>query len=148
MGVSESEEASTVKTNDDDSRWVLIFGGSMIFRFKILFGIVVALSAVLGWYYPTVGGLPDDSARETKCKDVRERTDIQDKLSMLHDIDKSLVVLNARYADIKKLNANKPVDLRPVLRGIEERQHDLSNKKTKLLGDVPCLADVYNGEPH
>lgn len=120
----------------------------MIFRFNIVFGIIVALAAVLGWHDPAVGGLPDDSARETKCKDVRGRADIQDGLSKLHDIDKSLVRLNARYADMKKLNANKPVDLRPALRGIEERQDDLSNQKTKLLGDVPCLADVYNGEQH
>ncbi len=120
----------------------------MMFRFIVFLGVVVALAAVLWWYYPTFGGLPDASPLEAKCKDVRERADIQEGLSMLHDIDKSLAKLNAEYARIKKLNADTPADLGEVTRGVEERQRDLSNKKTKLLGGVPCLADIYTAEPH
>jgi len=120
----------------------------MMFRFMVLFGVVVALAAVLWWYYPTVRGLPDASPREAKCKAVRERADIQEGLSMLHDIDKSLAKLNAEYARSKKLNADTPADLGGVTKGVEERQLHLSNKKTKLLGGVPCLADIYNAEPH
>jgi len=119
-----------------------------MFRFIVFLGVVVALAAVLWWYYPTFGGLPDASPLEAKCKDVRERADIQEGLSMLHDIDKSLAKLNAEYARIKKLNADTPADLGEVTRGVEERQRDLSNKKTKLLGGVPCLADIYTAEPH
>ena len=117
-----------------------------MFRFNIYFGVVAALAAVLWWYYPTVRSLADASPRETKCKDVRERADIQEGLSMLHDIDKSLAKLNVEYARIKKSNANTPTDLGGVTRGVEERQHHLSDKKTKLLDGVPCLADVYNAE--
>lgn len=123
-----------------------MFQGSRMFRFNIFFGVGMALAAVLGWYYPTVRGLPDASAQETKCKDVKERADIQDGLSMLRDIDNSLAKLNVEHARMKKLNANTPKDLREVVRGIEERERHLSNKKTKLLSDVPCLADVYNVE--
>jgi len=114
----------------------------------VLFGVVVALAAVLWWYYPTFRGLPDASPLEAKCKAVRERADIQEGLSMLHDIDKSLAKLNAEYARSKKLNADTPADLGEVTKGVEERQRHLSNKKTKLLGGVPCLADIYNAEPH
>ena len=114
----------------------------------VLFGVVVALAAVLWWYYPTFRGLPDASPLEAKCKAVRERADIQEGLSMLHDIDNSLAKLNAEYARIKKLNADTPKDLGGLVRGVEERQRELSNKKTQLLGGVPCLADLYNAEPH
>ena len=117
-------------------------------RLMVLFGVVVALAAVLWWYYPTVPSLADVSPLETKCTDVRERADIQEGLSRLHDIDKSLAKLNAEYARIKKLNADTPADLGEVTRGVEERQLHLSNKKTKLLGGVPCLADIYNAEQH
>ena len=120
----------------------------MMFRFIVFLGVVVALAAVLWWYYPTFGGLPDASPLEAKCKDVRERADIQEGLSMLHDIDKSLAKLNAEYARAKKLNAGTPKDLGGLARGVEERQLHLSNKKTKLLGGVPCLADIYNAEQH
>jgi hypothetical protein len=66
----------------------------------------------------------------------------------LHDIDESLAKVNAEYARIKKLDAKTPVFLGDVARGIEERQLQLSNEKTKLLGGVPCLADLYNAEQH
>jgi hypothetical protein len=118
----------------------------MMLRFIVFLGVVVALAAVLWWYYPTF--LSDASPRETKCKAVRERADIQEGLSMLHDIDVSLAKLNAEYARVKKLNADTPKDLGGLARGIEERQRELSNEKTKLLGGVPCLADLYNAEPH
>ena len=120
----------------------------MMFRFIVVFGVVVALAAVLWWYYPTFRGLPDASPRETKCNAVRERTDIQEGLSMLHDIDKSLAKVNAEYARIKKLDADTPEYLGGLARGVEGRQRDLSNKKTKLLDGVPCLADLYNAEQH
>ncbi len=120
----------------------------MMFRFIICFRVVVALAAVLWWYYPTVRTLADASPRDTKCQAVRERADIQEGLSMLHDIDKSLAKLNAEYARAKKLNAGTPKDLGGLARGVEERQLHLSNKKTKLLGGVPCLADIYNAEQH
>ena len=107
-----------------------------------------SLAAVLWWYYPTVRTLADASPRDTKCQAVRERADIQEGLSMLHDIDKSLAKLNAEYARAKKLNAGTPKDLGGLARGVEERQLHLSNKKTKLLGGVPCLADIYNAEQH
>src|SRR4029077_9022421 len=116
----------------------------MMFKFIVFFGVAVALAAVLWWYYPTFRGLPDASPLEAKCKAVRERADIQEGLSMLHDIDKSLAKLNAEYARTKKLSADAPADLAGVTRGVEERQLHLSNKKTKLLGGVPCLADLYN----
>jgi hypothetical protein len=120
----------------------------MMFKFLVFFGVVVALAAVLWWYYPTFRGLLDASPLEAKCKAVRERADIQAGLSMLHDIDKSLAKMNAEYAKIKKLSANTPADLAGVTRGVEDRQLELSNKKTKLLGGVPCLADIYNAEQH
>jgi hypothetical protein len=120
----------------------------MMFRFIVVFGVVVALAAVLWWYYPTFRGLPDASPLEAKCKAVREHADIQEGLSMLHVIDKSLAKLNAEYTRIKKLSADTPADLGEVTKGVEERQLHLSNKKTKLLGGVPCLADIYNAEPH
>ncbi len=119
-----------------------------MFKFIVVFGVAVALAAVLWWYYPTFRGLLDASPLEAKCKAVRERADIQEGLSTLHDIDKSLAKLNAEYARSKKLNADTPADLRGVTRGVEERQRDLSNEKTKLLGGVPCLADIYNAEQH
>jgi len=119
-----------------------------MFKFIVFFGVAVALAAVLWWYYPTFRGLPDASPLEAKCKAVRERADIQEGLSMLHDIDNSLAKVNAEYARIKKLNADTPKDLGGVTRGVEERQLHLSNKKTKLLGGVPCLADLYNAEQH
>ena len=115
-------------------------------RFIVCFGVVVALAAVLWWYYPTFRGLPDASPRETKCKTVRERPDIQEGLSMLHEIDESLAKLDVEYAGIKKLDADTPVYLGEAERGLEERQCHLSNKKTRLLGSVPCLADVYSAE--
>lgn len=117
-------------------------------RFIGFFGVVVALAAVLWWYYPTFRGLPDASPRETKCKAVRERADIQEGLSMLHEIDESLAKLDVEYARIKKLDMDTPVYLREAERGVEERKRHLSNKKTSLLGGVPCLADVYNAERH
>ena len=120
----------------------------MMFRFMVVLGFVVALAAVLWWYYPTVLSLADASPQEPKCKAVRERADIQAGLSMLHDIDESLAKLNAEYARTKKSNADTPKDLGGLTRGIEERQLHLSNKKTKLLDGVPCLADIYNTEQH
>jgi len=114
----------------------------------VFLGVVVALAAVLWWYYPTLRGLPDASPRETECTAVRERGDIQEGLSMLHDIDESLAKLNAEYARIKRLDADTPVYLGDVAKGVEERQRQLSNKKTKLLGGVPCLADLYHAEQH
>ncbi len=120
----------------------------MMFKFIVFFGVAVALAAVLWWYYPTFRGLSDASPQETKCTAVRERADIQEGLSMLHDIDNSLAKVNAEYARVKKLNADTPKDLGGLARGVEERQRDLSNKKTQLLGGVPCLADVYNAEQH
>ena len=108
----------------------------------------MALAAVLWWYYPAFRALLDASPLEAKCKAVRERADIQEGLSMLHDIDKSLAKVNAEYARVKKLNADTPKDLGGLARGVEERQRDLSNKKTKLLDGVPCLADIYNAEQH
>jgi hypothetical protein len=120
----------------------------MMFKFIVFFGVAVALAAVLWWYYPTVRGLPDASPLEAKCKAVRERADIQEGLSMLHDIDNSLAKVNVEYARVKKLNAGTPKDLGGLARGVEERQRDLSNKKTQLLGGVPCLADLYNAEQH
>lgn len=119
-----------------------------MFKFIVFFGVAVALAAVLWWYYPTFRGLSDASPQETKCTAVRERADIQEGLSMLHDIDNSLAKVNAEYARVKKLNADTPKDLGGLARGVEERQRDLSNKKTQLLGGVPCLADVYNAEQH
>ena len=119
-----------------------------MFRFIVFFGVVVALAAVLWWYYPTFRGLQNASPRETKCTAVRERADIQEGLSMLHDIDKSLAKLNAESARIKKLDRDTPVYLGDVAKGVEERQRELSNKKTQLLGGVPCLADLYNAEQH
>ena len=118
----------------------------MMFRFIVFFGLVVALAAVLWWYYPTFRGLPPASPLETKCQAVRERADIQEGLSKLHDIDESLAKLDVEYAGIKKLDTDTPVYLREAETGIEERQRHLSNKKTSLLGSVPCLADVYNAE--
>src|SRR6476646_836918 len=100
----------------------------MMVRFIVVFGVVVALAAVLWWYYPTFRGLTDASPLEAKCKGVRERADIQEGLSMLHDIDKSLAKLNAEFARVKKLNADTPKDLGGLVRGVEERQRDLSNK--------------------
>ena len=120
----------------------------MMFKFIVFFGVAVALAAGLWWYYPTFRGLLDASPLEAKCKAVRERADIQEGLSMLHDIDESLAKLNAEYARIKKLNADTPADLGGVTKGVEERQRHLSNKKTKLLGGVPCLADLYHAEQH
>lgn len=119
-----------------------------MFKVIVFFGVVVALAAVLWWYYPTVRGLLDPSPLEAKCKAVRERADIQKGLSRLHDIDESLAKLKVEYARSKKLNARTPSDLGGVVRGVEERQRDLSNEKTTLLGRVPCLADVYNAEQH
>ena len=120
----------------------------MMVRLMVLFGVVVALAAVLWWYYPTVPSLADVSPLETKCKDVRERADIQEGLSRLHDIDKSLAKLNVEHARMKKSNANTPADLGGVVKGVEERQRHLSDQKTKLLRDVPCLADLYHPEQH
>lgn len=119
-----------------------------MFRVIVFFGVAVALAAVLWWYYPTFRGLSDASPQETKCTAVRERADIQEGLSMLHDIDNSLAKVNAEYARVKKLNADTPKDLGGLARGVEERHRDLSNKKTQLLGGVPCLADLYNAEQH
>src|SRR5262245_2999752 len=118
----------------------------MMIRFIVLFGVVVALAAVLWWYYPTFSGLPDTSPREAKCKAVRERADIQEGLSKLHDIDESLAKLDVEYARIKKLDMKTPAYLGDVARAVGERQRDLSNEKTSLLGGVPCLADVYHVE--
>ena len=117
-----------------------------MFRFTLFSGVIAALAVVLWWSYPTFRGLPSGRPLETKCKAVRERADIQEGLSMLHGIDESLAKLDAEYATIKKMDTDTPVYLRDAERGIEERQRHLSNKKTNLLGGVPCLADVYNAE--
>src|SRR5262245_4045624 len=83
----------------------------MMIRFMVLFGVVVALAAVLWWFYPTLRGLPDAGPLEAKCKAVRERADIQAGLSRLHAIDESLAKLNVEHARTKKLNARTPTDL-------------------------------------
>ena len=115
-------------------------------RFIVLFGVVVALAVVLWWYYPTFRGLSDASPLEAKCKAERERPDIQKGLSRLHGIDESLAKLDVEYARLKKLDANTPAYVGSVARAVEERQQDLSNEKTSLLGGTPCLADLYQAE--
>ena len=120
----------------------------MMIRFMVLFGVVVALAAVLWWYYPTFRGLSDASPLEAKCNAVRERADIQAGLSRLHAIDESLAKLNVEHARTKTLNARTPADLGGLTRAVEEQQRDLSNEKTSLLGGLPCLADIYHAEEH